>query len=316
MIDKLGRNITYLRLSITERCTLKCAYCRADTGECPKQQELSAADILRIVRALASLGITKVRLTGGEPMLRKDLLSIVQGIRETPGITEIAMTTNAQHLYGKARALREAGLSRLNISIDSLIPERYAAMTGGGSLSAVLAGIDDAIEAGLTPLKLNAVLLRGRNDDEVDDFIALTKDRPIDMRFIELMPMGAVDHANERVTSDSLIATRPYLVPVPPRYAGQPSVDYRIEGYAGRVGFISPMSHRFCGDCNRVRVMSDGMLRPCLGDNAEVTLKPALQLQDDTELVRVIRETIWNKPGTHSFDAAFHAEKNMSRIGG
>ena len=316
MIDKTGRNITYLRLSLTERCTLKCAYCRADTGECPKQQELSCADILRVVRALVSLGITKVRLTGGEPMLRKDLLAIVRGIRDTQGIKEIAMTTNAQHLAGKAKALREAGVDRLNISIDSLRPERYAAMTGGGSLSAVLAGIGDALDAGLAPLKLNAVILRGTNDDEVDDFIALTKDRPIDMRFIELMPMGAVDRTGERVTSDELIAARPYLMPVPPRYASQPSTDYTVEGYAGRVGFISPMSHRFCGDCNRVRVMSDGMLRPCLGDNAEVSLKPALALPDDETLLRVISEAIFNKPYTHSFDAAFHAEKNMSRIGG
>ncbi len=316
MIDKMGRNITYLRLSVTERCTLKCAYCRADSGECPKQQELSCTDTLRIVRALAQLGVTKVRLTGGEPMLRKDLLEIVRGIRDTGGITEIAMTTNAQHLAGKAALLREAGLNRLNISIDSLRPERYAAMTGGGSLAVVLAGIDEALAAGLTPLKLNAVILRGKNDDEVDDFIRLTKDRPIDMRFIELMPMGAVDHTAERVTSDELIAARPYLIPIPPRYESQPSTDYSIEGYIGRVGFISPMSHRFCGDCNRVRVMSDGMLRPCLGDNAEVSLKPALALPDDTELLRVIERTVFNKPCTHSFDSAFHAEKNMSRIGG
>lgn len=316
MIDQNGRNITYLRLSLTERCTLKCAYCRADTGGCPKQAELSAEDFLRIVRVLANLGVTKVRLTGGEPMLRKDILDIVRGIRAIPGIAEIAMTTNAQHLSGKAEALRNAGVDRLNISIDSLRSERYAAMTGGGSLAAVLAGIDDALKAGMAPLKLNAVIMRGTNDDEVDDFIALTKDKPIDMRFIELMPMGAIDHTGERVTSDELLAARPYLLPVPPRYASQPSTDYRVEGYVGRVGFISPMSHKFCGDCNRVRVMSDGMLRPCLGDNAEVSLKPALALPDDGELARIIEATIFNKPKTHSFETAFHTKKDMSRIGG
>ena len=316
MIDRIGRDITYLRLSVTERCTLKCTYCRADIGECPKQKELSSDDILRVVRALASLGISKVRLTGGEPMLRRDLYDIVRGIRENAGIREIAMTTNAQHLPGNAARLKEAGVDRLNISIDSLKSARYEQMTGGGSLSAVLRGIDEAIDAGLTPLKLNAVLLRGVNDDEVDDFIALTRDRPIDMRFIELMPMGSVDHTGERVTSDELIAARPYLIPLPPRYASQPSADYRIDGHLGRVGFISPMSHRFCGDCNRVRVMSDGMLRPCLGDNAEVSLKEALAQPDDEELLRVIREAVYNKPQTHDFNGAFHAEKNMSRIGG
>ena len=316
MIDQYGRGITYLRLSLTERCTLKCAYCRADEGECPKRRELACEDMLRIVRVLAGLGIEKVRLTGGEPMLRRDLLEIIRGIHATPGIREITMTTNAQHLGGQAAALREAGLNRLNISIDSLKPERYRKMTGGGALSAVLQGIDDALAAGLVPLKLNAVLLRGVNDDEVDDFIALTRDRPVDVRFIELMPMGNVDHTARRVTGEELIAARPYLLKQPPRYPGQPSSDYAVEGFAGRVGFISPISHRFCSDCNRVRVMSDGMLRPCLGDNSEVSLKPALACADDGELARVIAQAIYHKPRTHRFDEAFQTRKDMSRIGG
>ena len=316
MLDAEGRRIEYLRLSVTERCTLKCAYCRADEGLCPKQRELDAAGLMRIVRALAGLGVTKVRLTGGEPLLRRDIEEIARGIRACPGITEIAMTTNAQALPGRAKALKAAGVDRLNISIDSLKADRYREMTGGGDLAAVRAGIRDALDAGLTPLKLNAVVMRGKNDDEVDDFIALTKNMPIDMRFIELMPMGTVDHTAERVTADELLAERPYLVPVAPRYRSQPSSDYRVEGYVGRVGFISPMSHKFCGDCNRVRVMSDGMLRPCLGDNTETDLKPALAQADDALLIDTIRDAIWRKPKTHGFDGAFHTGRDMSRIGG
>ena len=316
MKDQFGRSITYLRLSLTERCTLKCAYCRAEEGQCPKQKELSGLDFIRIVRCLSTLGINKVRLTGGEPMLRKDLLEIVSGIRAIPQIGEITMTTNAQHLAGQAAALKAAGLSRLNISVDSLQPKRYHDMTAGGDLGLVLAGIDDAIQAGLTPLKLNAVLMRGVNDDEVDDFIELTKDRPIDMRFIELMPLGNEDHTGQRIESGELIAARPSLVPLPPRYAGQPSADYAMPGHMGRVGFISPMSHRFCGDCNRVRVMSDGMLRPCLGDNREVSLREALSQPDDSVLTKIMEEAIYQKPRTHGFDEAFHSQKNMSRIGG
>lgn len=316
MTDQFGRSITYLRLSLTERCTLKCAYCRADEGQCPKQKELSCRELLRVVRGLAGLGVNKVRLTGGEPMLRKDLLDIVSGIRAISEIAEITMTTNAQHLAGQAAALKEAGITRLNISIDSLRPDRYRSMTGGGSLDAVLAGIKDALEAGLTPLKLNAVLLRGVNDDEVDDFIQLTRDMPIDMRFIELMPLGNEDHGEQRIESRELIAARPELIPLPPRYAGQPSADYAIPGYAGRVGFISPMSHRFCGDCNRVRVMSDGTLRPCLGDNNEVSLREALAQPDDSALIRLMERAIYNKPRNHGFDQGFHPKKDMSRIGG
>ena len=268
------------------------------------------------MRGLSSLGISKVRLTGGEPMLRRDLIEIIQGIRGIPGIQEIAMTTNAQHLPGQAAALKAAGLDRLNISIDSLREDRYRALTGGGKLSAVLSGMEDAISAGLTPLKLNAVLLRGVNDDEVDDFIALTKDKPIDMRFIELMPMGNEDHTSQRVGSDELLAAHPQLQPLSPRYESQPSADYQLPGYMGRVGFISPMSHRFCGECNRVRVMSDGMLRPCLGNNSEVSLLDALKQNDDAQLMHVLEQAIFAKPRTHDFDTDFHPEKNMSRIGG
>jgi len=316
MNDRYGRNIEYLRLSITERCTLKCAYCRAGEGLCPKRAELSAAEFLRVVRAAALLGVSKVRLTGGEPMLRRDLDEIIRGIRAVDGVREIAMTTNAQHLPGQARALREAGLDRLNISVDSLQARRYEEITGGGSLEKVLRGVDEALEAGFAPIKLNAVLLRGVNDDEVDDFIALTRDRSIHVRFIEWMPLGADDRADARITGDELLAARPYLVPVPPLYESQPARDYRVEGYIGRVGLINPVSHRFCDRCNRVRVMSDGTLRPCLGEDTEVSLREAIEQGDDAALVETMRRAIWEKPEAHGFCRSFHSQKNMSRIGG
>jgi len=316
MNDRFGRTITYLRLSLTERCTLKCAYCRAGEGICPKKGELSRDEFLRIVRAFAAVGVKKVRLTGGEPMLRRDLLPIISGIRAIEGIEEITMTTNGQHLAGQCRALREAGLDRLNISVDSLKPERYTAITGGGSLALVLAGIEEAFAAGFSSLKLNVVLLRGQNDDETADFIALTMDRPISVRFIEYMPLGETDQASLRVTGAELLKKHPQLVPVEPAYPGQPARDYQMPGYVGRVGLIDPMSHRFCADCNRVRVMSDGMIRPCLGSNEEFSLKEALEQTNDSALQAVIARAIALKPETHCFDEGFSAEKTMRHIGG
>jgi cyclic pyranopterin phosphate synthase len=316
MNDRFGRKITYLRLSLTERCTLKCAYCRAGEGFCPKKSELSQDEFLRIVRAFALAGVRKVRLTGGEPMLRRDLLPIISGIRAISGIEEITMTTNGQQLAGQCRALREAGLDRLNISVDSLKPERYAAITGGGSLARVLSGIEEAFASGFPSLKLNVVLLRGQNDDETGDFIALTKDRPISVRFIEYMPLGETDQANLRVTGAELLKKHPQLVPVEPSYIGQPARDYQMPGSVGRVGLINPMSHRFCADCNRVRVMSDGMVRPCLGSNTEFSLKEALEKDGDEALNQVIAEAIAHKPETHCFDEGFLAEKTMRHIGG
>ena len=316
MNDRYGRTISYLRLSLTERCTLKCTYCRAGEGACPKKSELSREDFLRIVRAMVRLGVTKVRLTGGEPMLRRDLLEIISGIRAIEGVEEITMTTNAQHLPGMSEQLRQAGLDRLNVSVDSLRPERYEAMTGGGSLERVLTGFREALAAGFSPVKLNAVLLRGTNDDEVDDFLALTKDQPIHVRFIEYMPLGEADQAKLRITGDEILAQFPALIPVEPDYEGQPARDYQLPGSIGRVGLINPMSHRFCAACNRVRVMSDGMLRPCLGSNEEFSLKEALEQESDEQLLAEIRHAIAQKPRTHCFDEDFLADKTMSRIGG
>ena len=315
MRDGFGREIDYLRVSVTERCNLRCTYCRADEGDCPKARELTAEEFTRVVSVFAKLGVRKVRLTGGEPLLRKDILQIVENFAAVDGIKEISMTTNAQRLNGRATALKQAGLTRINISIDSLRPERFKAMCGG-DLDLVFKGIEESMAVGLTPVKLNVVLVNGKNHDEVDDFIEFTRTNPVDVRFIELMPLGELGQDNSmRVNNAELIRARPHLKPVTPRYPSQPSRDYQVEGYLGRVGFISPHSQKFCYLCNRVRLMSDGKLRMCLGVNAEVSLLDALHQGEDA-LEMLIREAIMNKPMQHEFNEKFVPNKNMSRIGG
>lgn len=315
MIDQYGRNIDYLRLSVTERCTLRCVYCRVDEGICPKVEELSSSDFIRIAKAFAQLGIRRIRLTGGEPLLRKDILEIVRGLAQIEGLAELTMTSNGLMLAEQAEGLKRAGVKRINISLDSLNEEKFKQITGG-ELKNVLDGINTAIQVGLLPVKINIVLMRGINDDEVDDFIALARDNPIEVRLIELMPLGGLwQDESLRINNEELIAARPYLKPLPPHYSGQTSRVYQIDGFQGRVGFISPISHRFCADCNRVRVMCDGMLRPCLGSNAEISLKDALQA-GDAELIETIRTAIYNKPIGHHFEKGFTPTKNMRRIGG
>jgi cyclic pyranopterin phosphate synthase len=315
MIDRFGRNIEYLRLSLTERCTLQCTYCRADENVCLKAGELTLDEFIQIGQACADLGINKIRLTGGEPLLRKDIIDIVRRLSIIEGVGEVTMTTNAQQLVNKVDALKQAGLKRINISLDSLDADKFHKMTGG-DLDNVLDGIDAAIAVGLLPVKINAVIVQGINDDEVDDFIELTRTRSIDVRLIELMPIGNLGQ-NEtlRVSSDELIAVRPYLKPLMPRYSSQPSNDYTVDGYLGRVGFISPISQKFCDRCNRVRIMSNGLLRPCLGNNYEISLRDALK-EGSEVLIKVIHRAIYDKPAGHNFEKRYKSNKDMSRIGG
>jgi len=315
MLDNFGREITYLRLSVTERCSLRCMYCRADEGLCPKQVELNAKNLVRIVDACADLGINRVRLTGGEPLLRRDIVQIVSGIRANSKIRDISLTTNAQMLAEYAAGLKQAGLDRVNISLDSLKPDVFHRMTGG-DLEKVKAGINASIEAGLNPIKINVVLVRGWNDLEVDDFIALTRDHALDVRFIEYMPIGeGTQSENLRVDNTKILQEHPSLQPVPARNPGQPSRDYQIPGYMGRVGFISPISHQFCADCNRIRVMSDGTLRTCLGQEQEVSLVQALA-EGDGALKEKIKTAVLTKPAGHNFRTAQLNARGMRKIGG
>jgi len=220
--DAFGRQIDYLRLSLTERCTLHYVYCRVDEGVCPKIQELSADELILLAEAAVELGITRIRLTGGEPLLRKDLLQIVRGISSLSGLRDLSMTTNAQMLAEIAADLKEAGLDRLNISMDTLNADLFKELTGG-SLQKVLDGIQAAISAGFDPIKINVVLMRGVNDHELDDFIRLTSKYKVDVRFIEYMPIGNGNGSERlRLNNQELITARPWLIPVPPRFNGQP----------------------------------------------------------------------------------------------
>lgn len=316
MRDWMGREIEYLRLSVTERCNLRCIYCRDGTEQCNIEWEMTVGDIDRIVKNMVFLGVNKVRITGGEPLMRRDLEDIVKVVAQNKGIRDLCMTTNGQGLSSRIKDLKDAGLKRVNISLDSLEPARYNRITGGGKIDEVLKCIDAAIECGLYPIKINAVIVRGENDNEIDSFIELTKDRPIDVRFIELMPIGGLGQdKSKRILSSEILATRPYLKKQPPRYPSQPSEDYMVEGYNGRVGFISPMSHKFCNYCNRIRLTSDAKIKTCLGDNGEVSLKEALLLGDEA-LAEIIKGAIFEKPKGHNFDEKFGSVRNMSRIGG
>lgn len=322
MDDQFGRKITYLRLSITPRCNLNCFYCRP--GNCPPEQStfsaydlLTAAEFGRIVRAAAALGIRKIRLTGGEPLMRPDLEEIIRLIRLIPEIEDLSMTTNGQGLAEKALSLRQAGLDRVNLSLDSLQQDRFRQITGGGILNQVLSAIDACLTAGLTPLKLNTVLVRGVNDDEVADLIELTRDRPLAVRFIELMPMNQVGRNDDRlITGTEILAAFPDLQRLPAVDPSAPSEDFRIPGYQGTVGLIRPISHRFCAACNRIRITADGMLKPCLGDLGEVSLRPALATGDDTALLQLMGQVIFKKPEGHSFSRSFSPARSMDRTGG
>ena len=226
------------------------------------------------------------------------------------------MTTNAQGLEKRVWDLRRAGLQRLNISLDSLCKERYSKMTRGGHLSDVLQGVEASIACGMQRVKINTVLVRGVNDGEIDDFIRLAKEYPLDIRFIELMPIGKLgEDASRRITSGEVLEGHPELVRIAPRDPNQPSEDYAGEGFRGRVGFISPVSHKFCADCNRVRLTSDGHIRMCLGHNEETDLRAALGRPDEV-LLETIRNAVFNKPCGHAFETMFHSQRAMNRIGG
>lgn len=313
MTDQFGRSIEYLRLSVTDSCNLRCLYCKP-SGHAGASQ-LPPDIIKRLVKAFVRLGIVKVRITGGEPLLRSDIADVVRAVSCNRGIRDIAMTTNATRLSGLAAQLKNAGLRRLNISLDSLDPDKFRRLTGGGHLPDVLSGIYEAIDAGLQ-VKINTVLVKGVNDGEVDALIGLAKDLPLHVRFIELMPLGPMD-MERRVSHQEIIDKRPWLIPVPGVKSARADVAtlYTVEGYSGQIGFINPVSHKFCDSCNRVRITSDGKLKPCLGDNAETDLMPFVH--DGKSLLAAIREALYHKPKGHCFDqCAYASVRSMDRIGG
>ena len=317
MLDRFGRKIEYLRISVTQDCNLKCVYCIQGmrTNSCSK---LLPEDIEKIVGIMAGLGIRKVRITGGEPLMRHDICDIIRGISGIYGIEDISLTTNGIMLGEKVHKLKMAGLKRVNISLDSLKTDRFASMTGGGRLEAVLDGIGKSIEAGLNPVKVNTVLIKGINDDEIEDFILLAKEYPIEVRFIELMPIGKFGEQNidKVVYNTEIIALHPDLIPCSREDGSNgPARCFMLEGYKGRIGFISPLSHKFCSCCNRIRLTCDGKIRTCLGDNNEFDITGLLG-HDDNVLNDAVKDIIDKKPVGHCFEHGFNSNRNMNAIGG
>ena len=316
MLDKFGREITYLRLSVTDLCNLRCRYCMPEEG-IPKKDHtamLTEDEMILAVEAAASLGITKLRITGGEPLVKKNILSICRRAARVPGIREVCMTTNGLRLPELAVPLREAGVRRLNISLDTLDPDKYAQITRCGALSDALAGIHAALGAGYDKIKLNAVLIGGFNDDEIEELAKLTLRYPLDMRFIELMPMGENGFGKEAYLPYTEVLRRlPELMPLPGE--GGAAKLYRLPGAKGNVGLISPVSAHFCSGCNRLRLTADGKLKPCLHSSAEYPIKGL----DKAGMTAVMEEAILGKPEWHGhLDYANHSQsaRSMNRIGG
>src|SRR5208283_2297049 len=323
--DPLERVIDYMRISITDRCNLRCIYCMPSEGVKPLEHKsiLSYEEIIRIVMIAAGLGVQKIRITGGEPLIRRNLAYFISSIASIDGIEDISITTNGLLLQKHAPSLARAGLQRVNVSLDSLLPDRYREITRGGDINDVWSGIEAAEREGLLPLKLNMVPIRGVNDDEIEEFARLTMTTPYHVRFIEFMPIGAKDLWSEDkyISTDEIkrrVAAIAPLTPVKIRKAG-PARYFRFENAPGVIGFISPITHHFCDTCNRLRLTSDGKLRPCLFSETEIDLKSVMRCgAPDEEIERLLRLSVEIKPEGHKMNTEKYITylKPISQIGG
>lgn len=318
MLDRYGRKINYLRVSVTDLCNLRCIYCMPPGGVAKKERHelLTFEEIENIVRAAAQLGIDKVRITGGEPLVRKGIVELVGRLARIEGIQDLSMTTNGILLKDYAVPLKEAGLKRVNISLDTLDPDRYRRITRGGRLADVLAGIAAARAAGLTPIKINVVLVGGINDDEIEDFVNLTLKEELQVRFIELMPIGEAIHWERSafLPAEEVLRRVPRLIPLAVKDHGTVARLYQLPHAQGQVGLISPLSNHFCHDCNRLRVTPDGKLKACLHSSQEINLKNV----PPDELPKLLAEGIMAKPHRHylSITHGSLTHRNMNEIGG
>ena len=316
MTDRFGRNISYLRISVTELCNLRCRYCVPEGGVCKKRHEemLREDEMIQAVEVAASLGITKLRITGGEPLVKKNIVSICRRAAAVEGIREVCLTTNGILLPELAAPLKEAGVKRLNISLDTLDAEKYAYITRTGSLSQAVEGIRAAMDAGFEKVKLNTVLIGGFNEEEIAPLAELTLRYPIDLRFIEMMPMVEGGFGPEAFLPNTRV------LEVLPQLEEQPADGgvaklYRLPGALGRVGLISPVNAHFCAACNRIRLTADGKLKPCLHSAAEYSIKGLNREEMRTGMERAI----YNKPAWHgelNAQNPSHAGRNMNQIGG
>lgn len=322
--DRYQRRINYLRISVTDRCNLRCQYCRPmGQGEfLPHGELLTFEEILQVVRVLADHGVKKVRLTGGEPLLRKGLTELVSGISSVEGIEDISLTTNGVLLAQFAKRLKEAGLKRVNISLDSLRPDRFAAITQRDAFQRVWEGIEVALAVGLEPVKINVVAMRGFNDDEIENFARLTFELPLHVRFIEFMPVGPNSWEQTRVIPCEEIIERvkalDLLIPIPSGETDGPARRFKFKGAKGELGFISPLSSHFCSRCNRLRLTPDGKLRACLFSDYEVDLKALLRTRGTEGVLLALREALASKPQVGVLDGfrIRKCQRAMNEIGG
>jgi GTP 3',8-cyclase len=326
MQDGFGRRVEYLRISVTDKCNLRCVYCMPEEGLpwLRRDELLSYEEIARIVRTMAGMGLRRVRITGGEPLVRRDLPRLVELLAAVPGIEDIALSTNAVLLETHAEALRSTGLSRVNVSLDSLRPERIDAIARrAGSADAIFRGLDAAERAGFHPLKVNCVVMHGRNDDELEDFARITLQRPWHVRFIEVMPtgdnLGVSEH--EYVSADEMltrIASLGELRPAAGPGGNGPATYFAFPGAPGTVGVITPMSHNYCDRCNRMRLTADGQLRPCLFGAMQTDLRGPLRAGAPIE--PLVRETLRIKPERHwlvqGSDGGSGGLRALSQVGG
>jgi cyclic pyranopterin phosphate synthase len=318
LIDKFGRKVEYVRLSVTDRCDFRCVYCMAeDMTFLPRNEILSLEEIYRVAATFVSLGVKKIRLTGGEPLIRRDVLKLVQRLGQLPGL-ELVLTTNGSQLPHMAQDLKDAGVRRLNISLDSLDSDKFRELTRTGDLQQVLAGIQAAKAAGFKRIKLNAVILKGRNDDEILPLVEFVRAEKLDLTFIEEMPLGVIsEHGRQEcyMPSDEIravIEARYALIPSL-HDSGGPARYYDFADSHSRIGFISPHSHNFCGDCNRVRVTVEGRLLLCLGNEHSADLRAVLRSSDDDEILKqAIVKAMDLKPERHYFN--LEAEPQIVRF--
>lgn len=317
MIDKYGRQIDYMRISVTELCNLRCRYCMPEEGIVKRDHEemMTAEETIDAVKAAVSLGVKKIRVTGGEPLVKRGIVELCENIAAVDGVEELCMTTNGTLLPGYARELRAAGVDRVNISLDTLKADRYREITRIGELSEALSGIEAAFEAGFEKVKINTVLMGGFNDDEIEEFVRLTIDRPLEVRFIELMPIGGgIEFEKARfISCVRVLESVPGLEPLD--MTDGVAAMYALPGAKGRVGLIRPISCDFCEGCNKIRLTADGMLKPCLHSGAEISIKG----RSREEMTEVIREAILSKPQmreTLDAENPSHAGRNMNSIGG
>lgn len=317
MKDQFGREINYLRLSVTDRCNLRCRYCMPEEGVCkkPHTEMLTEDEMIDAVEAAAALGVTKLRITGGEPLVKCNIVALCARAAHVPGIREVCITTNGVLLPKLAKGLRAAGVNRVNLSLDTLDPKKYAHITRVGTLEGALDGLHAALEAGFDKVKINAVLIGGFNDDEIEPLANLTMRYPVDVRFIELMPM--LDHPE--FGEAAFIPYTRVLDKLPQAQGISPDGGvaklYRLPGALGNIGLISPVSAHFCAGCNRIRLTADGKLKPCLHAADEVSLKGMAREQ----MRETMRRVMYEKPSCHAELSATqhsHAGRSMNQIGG